>query len=512
MHTDTNVLRYLESSALNTPHAVAVVEGQESLTYAELAEQAKRVGSELARRGARGHAVVIAMEKGIRTLCVMMGALYAGGYYVPVDIGVPEGRMEYILDVLECPLVVLDRSGTCIPDCANWYEQTMDVADLMVGSLDEALLHEARCATLADDPAYVMFTSGSTGVPKGVAISHRAIRCFIDAFVAVLEIRADDRIGNQAPFDFDVSTKDIYSAFATGAALVIVPRELFMQPLALMAYLSEQRVTVLIWAVAALCIVSAYHSFNQLSLPDLRIVAFSGEAMPWRHLREWFEHVAQATFYNLYGPTEITCNCLYLRLDSHREYKDGVPLGSALPHCDVLLIDSEGEEVRQPGVPGEIVVRGPSLALGYVGACEQTRRAFTQNPLHERFPDRVYHTGDLAVVSERGELYFHGRKDNQIKHMGHRIELEEIDLAVEKMPKVRRCRCVYDSRRRRLRAYYEGDASEVEVRRFVAGGLPFYMRPSTVRRVSGMPLNKNGKVDRAQLLEQTYRMGSLGGE
>lgn len=501
MHTTTNVLSYLEKSAKKTPRVTAVIHKHTSLTYAELLELSKRIGTALLNKGIRGRAVVVAMEKSCETLATMMGALYAGGYYVPIDPSVPEKRMERILDALDWPLVVADSSSSNLPSYLEWYDNTVDVSELRAHSINEEALADVRQTVLENDSAYVLFTSGSTGIPKGVAISHRAIACFIEAFVGVLGIRPGDRIGNQAPFDFDVSTKDIYSAFATGATLVIVPREYFMQPTTLMQYLAQERVTVLIWAVAAVCIVSSYHAFDQTPLPDLRVVAFSGEVMPRKHLLEWRTNAPQAAFFNLYGPTEITCNCLYHKLDKERSYEEGIPLGTAFPHCEVLIVDDENNEVTEPDVRGEIIVRGPSLALGYVGAVESTRRAFTQNPLHSHYPDRVYHTGDLASYSKEGELFFHGRKDNQVKHMGHRIELEEIDHVVEQMPGVRRCRSAYDQRRKRLRALVEGDATEREVRRFVATRLPIHMRPSTIHKVTSMPLNKNGKVDRAQLLD-----------
>lgn len=242
-----------------------------------------------------------------------------------------------ILDVLDKPLVVVDRASGIVPSCTEWYKNVADVSELVWQSVDESLLVAARESVLEDDPAYVLFTSGSTGTPKGVAISHRAIISFIGAFVETLGIQESDRIGNQAPFDFDVSTKDIYSAFAMGATLVIVPRALFMQPAKLMAYLSERRITVLIWAVAALCIVSSYHAFEQDALSHLRIVAFSGEVMPHKHLQGWRSNVPQASFFNLYGPTEITCNCLYQRLDGDRAYDDGIPLGTSFSHCEVKL-------------------------------------------------------------------------------------------------------------------------------------------------------------------------------
>jgi amino acid adenylation domain-containing protein len=441
------------------------------------------------------------MEKGCKTLVAMMGALYAGRYYVPVDPDVPEMRMAHILDVLDRPVVIVDATSGALPPWAEWYKNIVDISELVSQPVDAEALDVARASVLENDPAYVLFTSGSTGVPKGVVISHRGIVSFIGAFVNALGVRETDRIGNQAPFDFDVSTKDIYSAFAMGATLVIVPRALFMQPAALMEYLQTKQVTVLIWAVTALCIVSSYHAFAQGSLAELRIVAFSGEVMPYKHLQEWRSNLPSASFFNLYGPTEVTCNCLYQRLDESRAYDDGIPLGTSFSHCEVLVVDDRGRRVNEPHVEGELVVRGPSLALGYLDAPEENRRAFTQNPLHDRYPDRVYRTGDLASFSDTGELYFRGRKDNQIKHMGHRIELEEIDHVLERMPRVKRCRCAYDGRRKRLLAFYEGAASEHDVRGYVADSLPVHMRPATVCRVASFPLNKNGKVDRAQLLE-----------
>lgn len=511
MSNNASVLSYVERSARRAPQSTAVVDESASLTYAELEEQARRIGSTLIDAGSSRRAVVVCMEKSCLTVAVMMGVLYAGGHYVPVDPSIPAERMGSILSVLEGPLVVIEDEDS-LPSSLEGYGHVVCAADLVAQEVDHEALETVRSSMLETDPAYVLFTSGSTGVPKGVAISHHAIRCFIDAFVEVVGIRASDRIGNQAPFDFDVSTKDIYGAFSTGATLVIIPRAYFMQPIPLMEYLAKQRVTVLIWAVAALCIVTAYHAFKQVSLPDLRVVAFSGEVMPLKHLREWRASVPGATFFNLYGPTEITCNCLYLKLDDDAAYPDGLPLGHAFPHCEVFLVDNEGNEVTEPGVQGELLVRGPSLALGYVGLEEQTARAFTQNPLHNRFPDRVYHTGDLASFTEEGELFFRGRKDNQIKHQGHRIELEDIDHTIEQLQGVSRCRCAYDHKRKRLRAFYEGQATEAELKEFIAVSLPAHMRPSALYKVDSMPLNSHGKVDRAKLLEGAKRVRPRKGE
>lgn len=500
MHNKRNVLSFLEESTKRAPESCAVIDQHAETTYAELVTASKRVGSALAARGMQHKPVVIAMEKSARMLSAMLGALYAGAFYVPVDPGVPRMRLQSILNTLGNPIVIADSAAE-FTQAYGIEAAIMEFGKLEDCAIDEVLLARLRAQALETDPAYALFTSGSTGTPKGVCVSHGAIASFIGAFLETFPLEPDDRIANQAPFDFDVSVKDIYGTLATGATLVIVPRAFFMQPAALVDYLEEKRATVLIWAVAALCIMSTYHALDPDRLHRIRRVLFSGEVMPLKHLREWRACLPHAEFANLYGPTEITCNCLYQVLDPDCSYEDGIPLGKPFPHCDVVLVGEDGREVTKPDAQGEIVVRGPSLALGYIGAPEATAKAFTQNPLDALHPERVYRTGDMAYRTPDGRMFFCGRKDNQIKLQGHRIELEEIDAAFEKVPGVMRCRCAFDAAKKRLRVFYEGPVEEPELIAYARENLPAYMKPASVNRVDEMPLTKNGKVDRPKLLE-----------
>ena len=252
---------------------------------------------------------------------------------------------------------------------------------------------------------------------------------------------------------------------------------------------------------AALCLVSGLRALEGADLARVRMVMFSGEVMPAEHLRRWMDQLPQATFVNLYGPTEVTCNCLYHVVDRDRAYEGGLPLGEPFPGRRVLLLDESGAPVTKPGDAGEIYVGGTALARGYYANPERTAAAFVQNPLCRVLPETLYRTGDLARLNGRGELVFAGRADNQIKLQGHRIELEEVDAALEAQDGVDRCRCVYDERGRRILAFFEGTASPDELRAAVARLVPGPAVPAVMERVDAMPLLPNGKVSRSALLE-----------
>ena len=496
-----NVLEYLERCALTRAEACAVSDEHARLTYRELLDAARSRGCALAALGASAQPVMVFMEKSARTLATLLGTLYAGCFYVPVDPAAPDMRLASMYATLGNPLVVVDdttreRARAALPD-ARLVE-----ADGLAAQVDTALLERIRAHVLDCDPAYVLFTSGSTGAPKGVAVSHRAIIDFIDTFIATFGFTCDDVFANQAPFDFDVSVKDIYSALATGGELAIVPRRLFSQPAALVEYVDACHATVMTWAVAALCLVSSLHALEGQGLPYVRRVLFSGEVMPLKHLAIWMERLPQAQFVNLYGPTEITCNCTYHEVERGRTYDKSLPLGRPFANRQVMLLDGDDRLVTQPGIQGEICVCGASVALGYYAAREQTEHAFVRNPLQQAFPQVMYRTGDMGAYDGNGDLFFCGRKDNQIKHMGHRIELSEIEVQMTAVSGVDRALCAYLEDKGKILAFYTGSAEKNDIVAALRDLLPAYMIPNLFMQVDAMPLNKNGKIDRAALLAQ----------
>lgn len=498
-----NVLAYLERSAERFPDKIAVTDEFGSVTYEALLCASRRMGTALARRIHPGQAVGVYMEKSAETLEVFFGAVYAGCFYSALNPELPAQRLGQIVSVLSPGVIVTSRELEAAAREIFPGYPIVTAGALAEEGEDPALLSQIRRGAVDTDPLYVNFTSGSTGVPKGIVVAHRSVLDFIGCFTELFGITSEDVIANQAPFDFDVSVKDIYSAMATGARLVLVPRRLFSAPAALTDFLCDNAVTTMIWAVSALCLLTTFHALDYRTPETVNKILFSGEVMPFKALKELRKHLPGAMLVNLYGPTEITCNCTYHILEEGRDYAGGIPIGRPFHNEDVFLLDGENRKVTAPDTPGEICVRGTALALGYYGNPEQNAAHFVQNPLNPHYPERIYRTGDLGRYNALGELVFAGRKDFQIKYMGHRIELEEIEREMAKVPGVERCCCVFDEKRSRLRGFYVGSVEKDALHAAMKGRLPDYMIPGILRRVEEMPLTKNGKIDRKALAELT---------
>ena len=283
----------------------------------------------------------------------------------------------------------------------------------------------------------------------------------------------------------------------------IIPRVYFSKPAMLMDYLSDSNVTVLIWAASAMCFVSIMNGFGHKIPEKVRKVMFSGEVLPIKHLNVWKNYLPNAEFVNLYGPTEITCNCTYYVLPNKAYSEDEIlPIGKPFPNEKVFLLDEENRLVTKTGVQGEICVAGTALALGYYNDFERTNQSFVQNPLNSSYHERIYRTGDLGRYDEDGNLFYISRKDFQIKHLGHRIELGEIEAVTTAKSGVSRVCCLYDDEKKRILMFYTGEREKLDLIKELRTALPPFMLPNSVVRLDDMPLNKNGKIDRNALKER----------
>ena len=311
--------------------------------------------------------------------------------------------------------------------------------------------------------------------------------------------------GNQAPFDFDVSVKDIYNAMKNGGTVVVVPKKLFMLPKLLLEFLCEYNINTMIWAVSALRIVSDFKALDAVEkMPNIRYIMFSGEVMPVKALNYWIENVPEPLYVNLYGPTEITCNCSYYIVRGKQDEWKALPIGKAFPNTRILLLDEERKHiVTEQDKVGELCVAGTSLALGYWNNKEKTDDAFIQNPEITQYESKIYATGDMAYYNENGDLVFASRRDFQIKHMGHRIELGEIEVALNAIPFIETSCCLYNEKRGKIVCFYQSQCDDTAaIVKLLGEKLPKYMWPNIFKRYDKLPMNKNSKIDRVKLKEE----------
>ena len=498
MPIQTNILQYLERTAPRVPNKIAYSDGTDSITFAKLFQSARSVGCALLREGYSKEPIAILMEKHPRVPAAFYGTVYAGCFYVPLDSSMPIHRMEMILEQVGARALIVDEKNRKRAEELSFDGAILAYDVLSEQDEDERLLEEVRRKQLDVDPIYIVFTSGSTGVPKGVVACHRSVIDYVEALSDALEFSEDSVFANQTPLFFDAPLKELMPVIKFGATAYFVPKMLFMFPMKLCDFLNEHKINTVCWVVSALTMISSTGTLEKNPPRYLTTVAFGSEVFPTAQYRMWREALPNATFYNLYGPTEATGMSCWWKADRELEENEPIPIGTPFPNTGLMLIRENGEEAAD-GEEGEIYLRGTCVTLGYFKNPEKTAEAFVQNPLNKNYPELVYRTGDIGKYNAHGELVFVSRKDAQIKHMGHRIELGEIESAADRLEGIDRSCCVYDRERKRIVLFYVGKAQALEVITFLKGYLPRYMIPAECRTLEKMPLTPNGKIDRKLL-------------
>lgn len=501
-----SVTYWLDETADRFPDKIAFADEEKCYTYAEVRKKALSIAYHIKEHQTRGGVpVAVYMDKSADMLVSYLGIAYSGNFYSPIATDMPVSRIEKIVTSLQPKLLICSPKQQEDIKERRIHNEILCFEDISKDDVNEKEILSYTERIVDTDLLYVLFTSGSTGDPKGVAITHRGVLDYIDWVTDTFAITEHDSFGNQAPFYFDNSILDIYSAVKTGASLYIIPEHLFAQPVKLLEYLREKSITTIFWVPSALIMVSKLKAFRNVDLSKtLKRVLFCGEVMPNKQLNIWRKYLPDLMYANLYGPTEITDACTFYIVDREFADEEPLPIGFPMKNTDIIVLREddtpvEGEEC------GELCVRGTSLAVGYYNNEEKTKEAFVQNPLNRMYPEIIYRTGDIVHYNERGELIYVCRKDFQIKHMGHRIELGEIETAVSSLAEVDNCCCLYDDKRQKIVLFVESANTGID-KHYIADAvrqlIPDYMIPGKVVRVDRMPYNQNGKIDRGVLKKE----------
>ena len=485
------MLTALYEQANLRPNAQAFCDTNETLTFSDVERIAESAGTALLRRGARREAILILHERCAREIALFFAVWKAGCFYVPVDAEMGENRIRSILDRVKPRFAIADAGGRALLEKYGFSGELLDPDTLIETAPDAQALDAVEAQTLDTDPTYLVFTSGSTGAPKGVVGCHRAVVDYANQISKTLRVDSTDVFAMQAPLYVDACLKEILCALMCGSSAVLVPKKLFMTPVPLVQFLNEHRVTALCWVVPALTLISALHTFDEVVPQYLRTVAFGSEVFAPKQLRIWQQHVP-ARYINLYGPTECTGMSCFYEVD--RTFADGerIPIGRAFDNTEIFLLDENDRRADE----GEICIRGTALCHGYYRDPERTAKVFVPNPLNPDYPETIYRTGDLGRRNARGELEFLGRKDDQIKHMGHRIELGELEAAAKTVEGVDAACAVFERERSILGLVYTGSIERAALLTALRAKVPEYLLPKMSRRVDALPLTQNGKTDR----------------
>ena len=453
-----HLIQLFEETVSKYPQKTAVIDKDRSVTFSDLRQKAIETAATIALKDIpQNRPIGVFLDKSVESVYADLGILYAGDFYMNLDIKTPAERIKNILQLVE-PAAIISTS-------------------IQIKSI----------ATIIPDNV------------KGVVLNHKSFFDFIDWSIETFRFGDDLVMGSLSPIVFDIYSFELCMLMAKASTLVVLPAHLAAFPAKILEVLEKHQVNFLFWVPTIMVNIANMDLLSAFRLESLRTVWFAGEVFPTKQYNYWHHHLPQVTFANLYGPIEITLDCTYYIINKEIPDEEPLPIGYPCRNTDILILDDEDRLVAEPGVEGELCVRGTSLAMGYYNNPEKTAIAFVQNPLNKAYPELIYRTGDIVCLNDEGLIMFKGRKDNIVKHMGYRTDLGEIEHVIINTLKLVKNGCiVYNHDEKQITLFYEAP-EEIPVPQFrmeIGKVLPKYMIPTVYHRLEQLQRNTNGKIDR----------------
>lgn len=496
-----NFLEYLEITEKRYPGKPAIASEDSAMSFSELLRLSQIGGSYLGSRGFYSEPIVVFLPKEPQTIAAFFSVVYAGCFYVPIDAGMPLHRIRMILQKLNPRGIICNKSTAAITEELGWGDKILLAEALFIGEKNIELLSLIRARQIDIDPIYLVFTSGSTGMPKGVAACHRSLIDYAEALCPVIGSNQESVFAMQVPLYVDACMKEILSMIRCGSTIWLMPQSLFMMPIRAVEFLNAHSVNSICWVASALTMISGLGAFDDIKPNFLKTICFGSEVFPVKQLHLWQDACPGARFINLYGPTEATGMSFFYEVNRDFTEGDAIPVGKPFNNTSFILL-KEDETEASYGETGEICIRGTCVSLGYYDDQERTEKVFVQNPLNRNWTDIVYRTGDLGYLNAEGDLVFVSRKDNQIKNMGHRIELGEIEQCACCCEGVQSACCLWDAEKNKLIMFYMGTAEVKTLQTYLRTELPRHMIPTKFYHDDILPMLPNGKLDRNTMMNQ----------
>jgi amino acid adenylation domain-containing protein len=505
-----SIYNYFVETANRNCNEVAIIDSEETWTFSRLQAAVNILMDKMlcANAPPTNSIIAVLLKKSAQAVIADISITGIGCAYMNLDAKSPPSRIKKILNTVSPAMVITDAGGMSLLNKISHFTTPITIIDevdflSLESRLEISDLLLARLNSILDvDPYCVINTSGSTGTPKGVVLNHRSFIDFMNWSEGEFGAKGDAVVGSLSPIIFDIFSYELCMLIFWGTSLRLIDERLAPYPAKILEILERDNVSFIFWVPTIMVNIANLGLLDKFSLPNLRTVWFAGEVFPTIHFNKWYDKFPEVCFVNLYGPIEITLDCTYFIVKDRISNDQPIPIGTACRNTGLLVLNNDGQKTKD-GEVGELYVRGTSLAMGYYNNPEQTAKAFIQNPTNLSYPEIVYKTGDL-VVRNGGLLYFKGRADTMIKHLGYRIELAEIEqIILSAIPQIMNCCVIYSHARKEIVAYCEcsGSLDYKLFRSSLANELPSYMLPSSLVIVEEMPMNANGKIDRLRFKE-----------